>query len=396
MDMGYREGADDRIVLPLLIGVLATLVVSAPLTARAGVIHVPAGEPTIQAGIDAAAVGDTVLVAPGFYTGPGNRDLDFHGNDLALRSEAGAYFTIIFAGGSEGNPHRTFDFHSGESTAALVEGFAITGGWVTSASPVDMGAGVLCRGGSSPTISSCVFEGNSAHGTGGGLAVIESSPVVRDCTFELNEVRHPHGDGGGIFSWGSTLLLIEDCRFVQNRAHEGGGVCVATNSNVIVRRSIFAFNEATALAEGGGGIIVVNAYTLIENCTFIGNISYFEGYTVAAVGCTGYFQRNIIVGSTGCGLLCSGGFYADCNDVWASANQNYVGCPSTPTNFSADPQFCDAPTLDLTLRESSPCAPAHSPGGCGLIGAFDVGCGPVAIEGTTWGRIKAQYQDRSR
>ena len=38
-----------------------------PLTARAATINVPAGQPTIQAAINAASNGDTVLVAPGTY-----------------------------------------------------------------------------------------------------------------------------------------------------------------------------------------------------------------------------------------------------------------------------------------------------------------------------------------
>ena len=56
---------------------------------QAAVHHIPGEYPTIQSAIYACADGDTILVAPGTYTGPDNRNLDFHGIDLALRSEAG-------------------------------------------------------------------------------------------------------------------------------------------------------------------------------------------------------------------------------------------------------------------------------------------------------------------
>ena len=43
------------------------------------------------------------------------------------------------------------------------------------------------------------------------------------------------------------------------------------------------------------------------------------------------------------------------------------------------------------IQSDSPCAPANSTG-CGLVGALPVGCGPVALDPVSWGRIKGQYR----
>jgi hypothetical protein len=62
----------------------------------------------------------------------------------------------------------------------------------------------------------------------------------------------------------------------------------------------------------------------------------------------------------------------------------------TNGNFSADPLFCDLVGGDVGLSSDSPCAPEHS-GGCDLIGALGVACGTTAVEGRSWGSIKALY-----
>ncbi|HMQ88797.1 MAG TPA: hypothetical protein PKB07_14480 [Flavilitoribacter sp.] len=50
--------------------------------ANAQTIRIPADYPTIQAGIDHAAAGDTVLVSPGVYS----ENLNFNGLDIVLAS----------------------------------------------------------------------------------------------------------------------------------------------------------------------------------------------------------------------------------------------------------------------------------------------------------------------
>src|SRR5262249_45082528 len=57
----------------------------------ASTIHVPLDKPGIQAGIDAAVNGDTVLVAPGTYL----ENINFHGKAITVISEQGSALTII-------------------------------------------------------------------------------------------------------------------------------------------------------------------------------------------------------------------------------------------------------------------------------------------------------------
>jgi hypothetical protein len=71
------------------------ILICLPLTATGDIILVPLDQPTIQAGIDAALDGDTVLVADGTYTGPGNTDISISGKSITLRSENGPAACII-------------------------------------------------------------------------------------------------------------------------------------------------------------------------------------------------------------------------------------------------------------------------------------------------------------
>lgn len=126
-------------------------------------IYVPASYPTLQAAIDSASDGDNVVVADGIYTGEGNKNLDFNGKTITVKSVSGKDYCIIDCEG-EG---RGFYFHNGESEGSIVSGFTI----VNACGIGDLGGyggGILIENNSSPTITNCIIQTCSAFQGGGG------------------------------------------------------------------------------------------------------------------------------------------------------------------------------------------------------------------------------------
>ena len=96
---------------------------------------------TIQAGLDVTVSGwgYTVLVADGIYYGEGNRDINFAGKSVLLKSENGPERTTIDCRGLG----RAFFFESGETVDSIVEGFSIINGDAVKGTVVAPGTEVL-------------------------------------------------------------------------------------------------------------------------------------------------------------------------------------------------------------------------------------------------------------
>lgn len=367
--------------------------------------------PTIAAAIDFAVDGDVIELADGVFTGTGNRDIDFGGRAITVRSQSGnAENCIIDCEGSASDPHRGFVFQSGEGPDSKLERVTIRHGWADY-----YGGGIFCDDGTSPTISRCILYKNESS-YGGGMRGGDSSTIT-GCSFVENiSVR-----GGGIGRLPGGVL--ENCSFIGNSATYGGGIYIRSSCSPEL---LGCFFEGNAASHSGGGMhieqhsspllgactflrntapigaaidISIECSPRIANCTIVENSSEFTGAVSVFEYCTPLLENTIIAFNEAGEAISAydGGVTLTCCDLYDNAGGDWVGTIADQYgidgNISEDPLFCgdEHPEEPYTLEWYSPCSPEVNPE-CGFIGAWDLACGFVPIEETSWGSIKALYR----
>jgi hypothetical protein len=230
---------------------LAAISLASPALAETRLV--PQDYPTIQAAIDAAVPGDTVLVADGVHSGPGNRNLNTLGKAITVRSAGGPGQCTIDATGAE--YQGVFMFNHNETSDTVIDGFTITGGYQFN------GGGVHIQNGS-PVIKNCIITGNGCDCWGGGLYSSSSAqPTVLNCVISGNDSA---AEGGGVFTISSNIR-IQNCVISENSANTGGGICVFGGFSEFVNCRI---TDNIASGQGGGGYAFDCA---LINCTVAGN-----------------------------------------------------------------------------------------------------------------------------
>jgi hypothetical protein len=370
--------------------------------------------PTIQAAIDSSLDGDVVELARGTYTYYGNRDIDFRGKQITVRGATGdAADCVIDCQGSETEHRRGFIFQTGETVNSRLESLTITNGYLESPSPTfeDCGGAILVLSGSSPTLSNLILKNNFAM-SGGGIFIVDSEVDLINCRFLDNQA--PWGAGGGVdaFTW-NPREPVSDCLFQGNSTHQAGGGLACSSSELLFLRCQFLDNTVDEF--GGAFFCHFDTYCEFVDCTFArnsiiwpeygsggglsvwgGNCRLFRCTVVAnesgGAGSGLYFETPITLEITNCIIArgdgeavtgwAGGDVTVQCTDIFGNAGGDWTGpiagFAGINGNLNVDPQFCgDAnPDAPYSLQDDSPCRPSAYP--CSQMGAWGVGCSDLS------------------
>lgn len=331
------------------------------------IIHVPGDYPTIQAGINAATPGDTVLVADGLYyeniNMMGKKSLVVASNFI-MTSDTNHIANTIINGSQGTNPDKgsVIIFESGEDTTSVVCGFTITAGKGTIIPTTNYraGGGVFIIG------SGCKLENNyieynqmvgDNYTLGGGICAGGPTTPLPWIVLRNNRINHntansnyDQGSGGGIEIYYPLIMENNHVSYNQTKGINfaiGGGARLLTDFGPIelkVRNNHFSHNIAesggqnTILVISGGvtlngdvsGIFANNVVSDNQNITENNALNYGPGLCVDGVFAGNLLiENNFLINNSFTGGTCIGGGLSIYNSRGIFQNNVIMGNSAT-------------------------------------------------------------------
>ncbi len=351
-----------RFSVIVCVGFLAVSLI--PLPAGSATIHVPADQPTIQAGIDAAVAGDSVFLACG----------DYYETSIVMKQgvhllSEGALCANIM-GESAGRIMSLADADG----STIIESITF---WNGSTEEDGSGAALLLAD-ASPRLENCVFIQNHADYSGGAVYCRNSTASFENCWFLTNSGGN---GGGGAIRATYCDLTITDCLFEGNTAVDGGALFLSHTTGTVEG---CLFRGDTAQFWGGAVACISESTPTFRGCTFSGNGAHQGGGLWAAAESHPVLENCIVAFAyEGAGLWTDhhpthpSSFTLNCCDIYGNEGGNYGGDQEDLTgidgNISAHPMFCGPDFGDYALATDSPCLPENND--CGiLMGSSGWGC----------------------
>ena len=333
------------------------------------IISVPTQYATIQAAIDAANNGDTVLVDPGTYV----ENINYNGKLITVASlfattlDTSYISQTIIDGNNEAS---VVTFETLEDSTAVLNGFTLTMGhaWFN-------GGGIFCDDETYPLLMNLIITDNIAEDYGGGVYCVYGAPILNNVKITNNTANNR---GGGIYCAHSTLGL-QNVIICNNEAGTSGGAIGFNNSQPVLNYVLIANNVADG-GDGGGiwsyySSPYINKVTVANNeASALGAGIYSKWYS------TGLLKNTIVsdnLGAYGIYVENNSSIVINYSNFWNNEYGNFFGCEDyigenvqtnangdscdINYNIQLDPQYKNLAEADFHLLSTSPCIDAGDP-----------------------------------
>jgi len=297
-------------------------------------VFVAVGE--YKVGSNSFVMKNNVKIYGGFDPGNGIRDLS-HNRILPAAGPSVVEGSILNGENARPVISNVFTSATAMNNTAVLDGFTIKNGYTTGSTY----GGGISNTYASPTLRNLVVKNNKGD-YGGGLSTSYGSPIVTDCIFTGNVAVN---SGGGILNSSNSGTLaapvFTNCIIMGNTASAGGGISNSWVSSTFINCAVTG-NTATHMSRVGGVYNYANSSIVFSNSTIANNGSGINSYVSSG---SSTLQNSIVWDNINGSYYASHSLIKDKNDT-SNGNIDAAG-------LVADDIFTNPLGGDYTLKENS-------------------------------------------